>query len=190
MQLYGCPPPPVLSRFPNLSSYLFFIYLSLLFFSFLRLPLRVAQPVFLSFPLSPYPSFLLSWFLLNNGEKLLLIYNWFHSLWCMSCQRSWGPLSPSYVPPPPPSLHSSLPQSDARTHKEAGRIYVQLWKSILACKNCCGVHASLSPGLRISGSLFFSFFFLFILARCHLVSGRKLSEVDIFLCLCEYTYTV
>lgn len=72
--------PSALSRFPNLSSYLFFIYLSLLFFSFLRLPLRVTQPVFLSFPLSPYPSFLPSWFLLNNGEKLLLIYNWFHSL--------------------------------------------------------------------------------------------------------------
>lgn len=62
----------------------------------------------------------------------------------------------------PPSHHSSLPQSDARTHKEAGRIYVQLWKSILACKNCRGVHASLSPGPRISGSLFFSPFFFFL----------------------------
>lgn len=154
------------SQFPAASLYMFFIkYFTPCFFVLSSAPAescRAGQLLCLTL--------FFSWFLLNNGEKLLLIYNWFHSSVACAAKGVRGPFHPCTSPPLP---------DDAGTHKEQAAV-MYTYESLYQHAWSSSVYAVYLSEQSIS-----CFFF----ASWHLVL-EKLPEVCIFMCLCEYTFTM
>lgn len=177
--LFPSPPPlPYLAfLMPSHICFSYNISPALLFSFLLHLPLRVLEP-----GSSPFFPLLGSCWIMGRNCSWFIIGSIHSDAW--AAKRVRGPFNPSNIPPPCLSPSLSMMQEHtgsgaAYTVCTAMKVYTGMNAVVCVCVCVCAVFYLLGWGKVVAC----------FLACWHLLSER-LSQVCIFMCLCEYTFTM